>query len=221
MLDSDEGLAPEETEGERRAALQAALRSGAELAPAQLAYGQGLVAYCVAIEPRLQSWRSTWRDNRRQPHVVKRPAARRRGTGGRPAVKGAARRSSSRSGDGGSDDGEPEPARLCACGCGRNLAGKHAHAKVWGDACQKRLSRAARAASQDADGLAALDTDAGRLDLEAGGAIIARLAPEDIGRFADLGVRLEVCHAHGTVHRATDGCDWCLELHRALMAVAA
>jgi hypothetical protein len=56
----------------------------------------------------------------RAPHAT-RTQPRRRGAG-RPAVRGASRRSSARSGDSGSEDGEsePPPRRLCAC-CGRDI----------------------------------------------------------------------------------------------------
>jgi hypothetical protein len=78
-----------------------------------------------------------------------RPRPRPRGAG-RPAVRGASRRSSARSGDSGEDgessEGSSEPppgGRLCLCGCGVDLdrIGKNSDARYFKDACRKRAQR--------------------------------------------------------------------------------
>ena len=62
---------------------------------------------------------------------------RRSESSGRPAVRGASRRASARSGGSGSDDGEPSepPAarRLCACGCGEGISHRAPQARYLND----------------------------------------------------------------------------------------
>jgi hypothetical protein len=66
---------------------------------------------------------------------------------GRPAVRGASRRSSARSGDSGSEDGEAEPPSTtgrhpCLCGCGASLDHKRRGAKYLNPTHRQRGQRA-------------------------------------------------------------------------------
>lgn len=75
-------------------------------------------------------------------HGKSRPRA--RGAGRPKARASSARRSSERSGDSGSEGGEPEPSpagRLCECGCGLPLTGKRRQARYLNEAHRKRAQR--------------------------------------------------------------------------------
>lgn len=100
-----------------------------------------------------------------RPRTTTPPPGRSRRGAGRPAVRGAARRSSARSGDSGEsgDDDESEPPRsgrlcecgcrpaheirVCACGCGREITHKRADARTFGASCRQKLSREASRAT--------------------------------------------------------------------------
>lgn len=88
------------------------------------------------------------------------PARARPRGAGRPKARGAAKRSSARSGDSGDDSGEPEPAaRVCACGCARDISHKRAGARTFDASCRKRLSRTSPGGGQALPGLDALADD--------------------------------------------------------------
>lgn len=96
---------------------------------------------------RLRAWEDTSRKRAAvEPSAISRAARPRPRGAGRPAVRGASRRSSARSGDSGSDSdsSEPPPAegrRLCECGCGESIAHLAPQARFLTDTHRKRARR--------------------------------------------------------------------------------
>ena len=144
--------------------------------------------------------------------AVARTSPRRRGAG-RPAVRGASRRSGARSGDSGDDaesaESEPSSSRTCA-GCGGDLTGHRADARTCSATCRGRVARGQL-----------LEPSQSRTDrpirLVLDGATVGLLTEPQAARFVAATSGLRQCADHRVVHLAGDGCPQCGALCRALL----
>jgi hypothetical protein len=142
---------------------------------------------------------------------VPRATARPRGAG-RPALKGASRRSSARSGDSDSE-GEPEPpsfARICA-GCGGDISDRRAGALTCGPGCRSRLAR-----GRAIDGQPPPEADR-PISLILKEATVARMTEPQAAHLLATTMGLRHCSNHAVIHPEADGCPQCAHICRALL----
>ncbi len=135
--------------------------------------------------------------------VRPRVSPRRRGAG-RPAVKGAARRSSARSGDSDSE-GEPEPPsrRLCLA-CGADIAHRRAGATTCGATCRRRLARQRASSSYE---LSEPDETRPRVQVGLAGRALKWVDASEVRPLNPSAVRS--CVFHGVIYQAAEGCPAC------------